>query len=193
MDGLVVFPGSEELPTRLADHPVAERADRLAGDRHVGEVEELQLGRRLAEHLLDHLHRVRALHLEAVVLAAPVGSQRRALVELDRHVVAARLGVVRHPVERRCAPDEVVGVLGQGEQDHIADDVALGRAGDEVLGLAGREAVEAVDAEPGEQGQRVGAFHGELRHVERLVEEDAGLLPRLLLVSPVRELGRHAG
>ncbi len=35
--------------------------------------------------------------------------------------------------------------------------------------------------------------NGKLGHVERLVEKDRRLLPSLLLVTPVRELGRHAG
>ena len=40
---------------------------------------------------------------------------------------------------------------------------------------------------------RVRALNRQIVHVERLVEEDAGRLPRPLLVAPVRELRRHTG
>ena len=90
------------------------------------------------------------------------------------------------------AADEVERVLRESEEDHVADHVALGRAGNEVLRLARHEAVEAVDGEPGEKRERVGACHGQLGHVERLVEEDARVLPGELLVPPVRELGRDS-
>ena len=157
---------------------------------HRRHVEELQLRRRPAEQLLDHLHRVRALHLEPVGPAAAVAAQRTPLVELDLHVEPARLGVVGDPVERRGAADEVEPVLGEMEEDHVADHVAVGRARDEVLGLVDGEALEAVDGQPGEQLERVRALHREVGHVVRLVVEHAGLLPGRLLVPPVRELGR---
>ena len=44
-----------------------------------------------------------------------------------------------------------------------------------------------------QQLQRVGSRHEEVHHVVRLVEEHGGLAPRLLLATPVRELGRHDG
>ena len=89
-------------------------------------------------------------------------------------------------------PTRLNAVLLEREQDHVADHVAVGSAGHEVLRPAGAEAVEAVDGEPGEQLQRVRAVDGQVVHVERLVEEDAGRLPRPLLVAPVGELRRHA-
>ncbi len=71
--------------------------------------------------------------------------------------------------------------------------VPVGSAGDEVLCPVEGEAVEAVDPEVGEQGQRVGPPHQQVVHVERLVEEEAARLPGALLVAPVRELRRDAG
>ena len=75
---------------------------------NVRHVEELELRRRGADRLLEHLHRVRALQLEAE------GPARRPSVRsavrsstLDGHVVAAGLGVEHDPVQRRRTADEV--------------------------------------------------------------------------------------
>ena len=46
-------------------------------------------------------------------------------------------------------------VLGQVEQDHVADDVAVGRDGHELLGAVRLEVLERVDAEVFEDPQRV--------------------------------------
>jgi hypothetical protein len=75
------------------------------------------------------------------------------------------------------------------KQDHVADDVTVVIAGDELLSLARTEVVEAVHAEHREHLERVGALHVHVGHVVRLIEEDAGVPPGALLVSPVRELG----
>ena len=191
---LTVLPGAEELPARLA------RPCR-AGVRGRGRpaivtvvmLKNLSSGGRAAEHPLDHAHRVRPLNLEAVRLAAPVRAQRRALVERDLDVIAARLGVVGDPVERGRTADEVEAVLGEVEEDHVADHVAVGRARHEVLGLVDAEVLEAVDGRGCESRfSASGPFDREIGHVVRLVEEDAGRLPGLLLVAPVRELGRDA-
>ena len=189
----LVVPGAEELPAGLTGHAVAQRANGLARDRHLRHAEERELGRRTAEQLLDHLHRVRALHLEAVRPAAPVRAERPALVELHLHVVPAGLGVIRDPVQRRRATDEVEPILLEVEEDHVADHVAVRRTGHEVLRPVDAEAVEAVDREMGQQLQGVRALHRQVGHVVRLVVEDARLLPGELLVAPVRELRRHAG
>ena len=147
-----------------------------------------------AQHLLHHLHGVRALDLETVGLAIErVRARGRALVELHLHVVAAGGGVKANPVEHRNASDEVELIRGQVEQDHVADHVAVVVAGHELLGFVHREAGEAVDAQVREQFQGVRSFHRQIGHVVGLVEEHAGLLPRLRLVPPVGEFRRHAG
>ncbi len=78
------------------------------------------------------------------------------------------------------------------EQDDVSDDVAVGAARHEVLGPVAAEPVEAVHREVAEKLQRIGPLHRQVVHMVREVEEDTGLLPRSLLVSPVRELGRHS-
>ena len=158
----------------------------------VGHVEELQFAGRLADRLLDHLHGVRALDLEAIGLALAVGAQSRALVEFDLHVVLAGRGVEHHPVQRRRAADQIELVRGEIEQDDVADHVAFGRDRHELLGLVRLEALVAVHRQIREQLQRIRSFDREIGHVIGLVEQHAGVLPGLLLVAPVGVFGRHA-
>ena len=73
----------------------------------------------------------------------PSVRMRAALVALELDVVVAGLGVEGDPVEHRRAADHVELVLGEVEQDHVADDVAVGRARDELLGLVDGEAGKA--------------------------------------------------
>ena len=185
---------SEQLVPGLASHAVPQGAHSLAGDGDVAHVEELELRRLAADHLLQHLHRVRALKLEAIRLAVErVGPRRRTLVERDLHVVAAGGRVELDPVEHRDAAHEIELVFSEVEQDHVADHVAVVAAGDELLGLVDGEVGEAVDAQPCEQLHGVRSFNSQVGHVVRLVEEHAGLLPRLHLVPPVGVFGRYAG
>ena len=145
--GFAVVPGAEELPARLADHAVAQRADGLTRHRHRRRAEEPELGRGAAQRLLDHPHRVRTLHLEAVAPAPSVGAQRAPHVEVDGDVVRAALRVVDDPVERGSSANQVVAVGSEREQDDVSDDVAVGAARHEVLGAVARESVKAVDRE----------------------------------------------
>jgi hypothetical protein len=48
------------------------------------------------------------------------------------------------------------------------------------------EILETVDAKVGQELQRIGPFDREVCHVVRLVEKYAGVLPPLLLVTPIR-------
>ena len=79
----------------------------------------------------------------------------------------------------------------QVEEDRVSDDVPVVVAHDELLRLVRREVLERVDAEMGEELDRVRALDLEVEHVVRLVEERGRLAPGHLLVPPVRELGRH--
>ncbi len=97
------------------------------------------------------------------------------------------------PVQRRGAANQVEAVFGEIEQDDIADHMAVVAARDELLGLVDREALEAVDAQVVEQLEGVGPFDQQVGHMIGLVEQDAGLLPGPLLVTPVGEFRRHAG
>jgi hypothetical protein len=96
-------------------------------------------------------------------------------------------------LRRRRPADQLEAVVAEREQDDVSDHAAVGAARHEVLSPIARVSVEAVDGELREQPERVRALHGQVVHVVREVEEDAGLLPRSLLVAPVREFRRHAG
>ena len=133
--------------------------------------------------------RVRSLHLIAVGL--PHDRTRPcdgALVPFDPDVVLAGLAVVLDPVVHRRASDQIESVLFEVKEDDVADHVAVVIAGDELLGLARSEILEAVHAEHGEHLERVRSLHVHVGHVVRLVEQDARVPPGALFVSPVREL-----
>ena len=144
-----------------------------ARDREPAHVEELDLGQRPAVRRRQYVEGSRALHLVAVELAPPRRVHGGALVALDRHVVAAGLGVVLHPVVGGGTSDEAHAVFVEEEEDPVADHVAVVVAGDELLGLVHREVLEGVHAERGEQPDHVGALDVEVGHVVRLVEEGA--------------------
>jgi hypothetical protein len=90
-------------------------------------------------------------------------------------------------VDRRAA-NQVEAVLFQVKKDDVANHVAVVVAGDELLRLAGSEVREAVDAEHREHFEGIPTLNVHVRHVVRLIEEDARIPPRTLFVSPVGEL-----
>ena len=101
--------------------------------------------------------------------------------------------MVLDPVVRGRPTDEIEGILGEKEQDRIADHVTVVVAGDELLGLVDGEVPDRVDAEVRQQLERIGTLDVHIGHVVRLVEQHGGFLPGALLVSPVREFGRYDG
>src|SRR5690606_17668209 len=192
-DLVVLLVRAPDLETGSARHAVPEGADRAAADLHRAHVEELELLDRAAVQLLDELPRVRALDLEAIALTddgLAHRTRRRAVVFLDLDVVAARLRVEHDPIRRRCTADVDQLVLLEVEENAVADDVAVVRDGDVLLGAIDGEVFEAVDRRVRQELQRVRAFDVKVDHVVRLVEQHAGLTPSALLVAPVRELGR---
>src|SRR6478736_7613545 len=86
---LGLVPGPEELAAGDARHAVVQGADGVPGDRDLAHVEELDLGQRSARHLLQHLHRVRPLDLEAVELPLAGRVDGGALVAVESHLVVA--------------------------------------------------------------------------------------------------------
>ncbi len=96
-----------------------------------------------------------------------------------------------NPVGRGCATDVEQLVLFEMEEDAVADDMSVRRARRELLRAIDRELREAVGREVREELQGVGPFDQLLGHVVRLVEQDTGVAPRALLVTPVRVFGRH--
>src|SRR5687767_8519342 len=86
-------------------------------------------------------------------------------------------------------PDEIEPILVQMEENRITDHVTILIACNKLLGLVDFEGLEVVHAEIGEQPECVRTFDIEIRHMKRLLEEDASLPPGTLLIPPVRELG----
>jgi hypothetical protein len=173
---------------------VPQRAHALAGDGEVGHAEELHVRHCLPGDLLHNLQRVGTLNLIAVDLADDrAGTGNGALVAFQLDVIPAGLAVVLHPVVHRRPADQVEAVLLEMEQYDVADDVAVVVAGDELLGLVRTEVLKAIDPETLEHLRRVRPLHVHIGHVVRLVEQDRGLAPGALFVSPVRELRRHDG
>ena len=188
--------GAPDLQARSARHPVTERAHLLAGDRHFAHVEELDLLDGATGELLDDRPGVRALDLEAVVVAVhclAVGAGGGAVVVAELDVVSAGLGVELQPVGAGSAADVDVLTLCFVEEDAVADHAAVGGGGNELLGGVDGEVLEAVDAGVAQQFQRVGSLHEEVDHVVALVVEHRSVAPRLLLAAPVAELGRNNG
>src|SRR5690606_12035110 len=88
-DAVVLLVRAPELEAGRAGHAVAQRVDGRAADLHRAGVEELELLDRAAVELLDDRPGVRALDLEAVVLArdrVAVRPRRRAPVDGDGEV-----------------------------------------------------------------------------------------------------------
>ena len=89
----------------------------------------------------------------------------RAVVASQLHPVATGLTVKLDPVHRRRATDEQQLVVGEVEQDTVADHVAVVAARHELLGLVRREAGETVDCEMRQHLQGVGTLDQYLGHV----------------------------
>ncbi len=192
LDACGVLPRSEDFQARVllagrADHGVVERADRHSGDLEPADVEEPDPAERPARRGLDDLQGGRPLDLVA---------EQQALARVDRggvvpghlDVVVTGLGVELDPVRRHRCPDQRVLVLVEAEEDGVADEPAARARRDELLGPVPAEAGEGVHADLGEQPLGVGAPEVDVAHVEGLVEQDRGLPPHALLVTPVRVL-----
>ena len=82
-------------------------------------------------------------------------------------------------------------VLGEMEQDDVADDVAAVADRHELLGAVDGKIGEAVDRQMRQHLQGVRPLDHQLGHVVRLVEQHHGLAPCPLLVAPVGELVGH--
>ena len=113
------------------------------------------------------------------------------LVPLRRRLVASSLYVILHPIQSRRASHQVEFVFVQIKEDRVANDITIVVTGDKLLRLIDLEILEAIYAKIREHLQRIRAIQIQIGHMVRLVEKRAGLLPRTLLISPVRELGTH--
>ena len=165
-----------------------------AGHGHRADIEEPDIRQWPTVELLYDLLCFRALDLKPVMTSSHrlvTGTGRRPIIAFQLDVPVAGLGVKLGPIDAWNSSDHVELVLLRAKQDHVADHVTSVAARNEMLGLGGREALEAVDGEIGEQALGIGPFHGQLGHVVRLVVEDSALPPSSLFVSPVGELGSH--
>ena len=97
------------------------------------------------------------------------------------------LGVVHHPVGIHGLVDDVDLLFLQDEDDRVADKVAVFRAEDELLGNIAPPICHGVDCEKLTKPPCVRPFNVEIRHVERLVEQNCSLAPGFLLVPPIGE------
>src|SRR5215203_4275651 len=86
-------------------------------------------------------------------------------------------------------PDEIEPILVQIEENRITEHVSIMIACDKLLGFVNFKSLEVVYAEIGEQPECIRTFDIEIRHMKRLLEENAGLPPGTLFIPPVRVLG----
>jgi hypothetical protein len=174
-----------------------QRANPLAGDVHVGHVEELELLERRTVELLDDRPGVSPLDLETPALpidGLPHGVHRRASIRLDVEVpVSADFPVIAQPVAGRRSADEEELVLALSEQDTVSDHVAVLVDGHVLLRNVDVEVRDAVDRGVTNQLDGVGAANDHVVHVVRLIEEHGRFAPGPLLQSPTRVFGRHHG
>ncbi len=196
-DLVVVGVGAPDLQAGGAGHAVTQSTHVHAADLHLRHVEEAELLERSAVEFFDHGPGVRALDLEAVVLArdgVTVRARVRAAVDLDVQVlVAAGLAMEHEPVRCGRAADIDVFVFGFAEQDAVADDVSRSRRGNVLLGLVDREVRDGVDGGVGDQLDGIRPLEEHVVHVVGLVVEHGGVAPRLLFLDPVGEVGWHDG
>jgi hypothetical protein len=194
-DLVALLVGTPDLEAGHTRHAVTQGRDRPTRHRDLTDVEELDVGYGPTVELLEDLGGVRALDLVPVVAPhdpAAAGARRRPVVTLQGHVEVTGLGVELDPVHGGHPPDHVEAILLGPEDDDVADHVAVVAAGHEVLGLRGGEALEAVDGQTGQEPVGVRSRHRELGHVVGLIEENRGVAPGPLLVTPVGELrGDH--
>ena len=143
---------------------------------------------------VEDLVGVRTLDLEAVMrainrLAVGAGIGPRIVCQANLVVVDRLLEL--DPVGRRRTANQHEFILALAENDHVADDMAGRCHRHEMLGAVQIEVGKTVDADVLEKSSRIRTFDDELVHVMGLVEQHGGFPPGHLLVSPVRELGRH--
>jgi hypothetical protein len=175
---------------------VAQRPGLLPGEVHDAHPEELDVLERTSVELLQDLPRIRALYLEP---PDPPGDglahrpHRRPVVLVDLDVVPPHLGLELEPVRRGRAADEHELVLGEMEEDAVADDVPRRRRRHVLLRHVDRERGDAVDRRVRDELHGVGPAEEEVDHVVRLVVEDGRLAPGALLAPPVGELGGDDG
>src|SRR5215510_6061761 len=98
--------------------------------------------------------------------------------------------MVLNPVVYGGSTDEKQFILIQVKEDSVANHISVVITPHKLLRFIHRVLFKTIDAGSGEQAKRVRALNPHVCHVVRLIEKYAGLLPRALFISPVRELRR---
>ena len=108
-----------------------------------------RLGQRSTGEPFHELQRVRPLHLIPVHGAPASGIVGEDLVGLDGHVPPTGLGAEPHPVVAGRPTHEHHLLGGDGVEDPVADEIAVGAAANEVSGATDTEGLEAVHGQAG--------------------------------------------
>src|SRR6202161_138434 len=124
----------------------------MARDLERTDIEKANIRRRFARHLLHDLESIRTLDLVPESLALPL-VYCGPLVSLRRGLIPAGFHIELNPIRSGRAADQIEAVLIEIEENRIADHVTVMVTGDELLGLAGLEILEAVDAKIVEEFQ----------------------------------------
>ncbi len=95
-----------------------------------------------------------------------------------------------NPVGRWRTSDENEFIFLQMEKNPVTYDIAVVTAWHILFSLVERKICKTVDGCMREQLNRIGTFDINIHHMVRLVEKNASLPPRTLLVAPVGKLGR---
>ena len=130
--------GTPDFEARCAGHAVTQRADGFARNVHGRHVEELELLKRSAMQLFNDGPSVRTLDLEAPFLAGnglAHRTHRRPVIQFDFDVIATSCRVITKPVGGRRTADISEALFFFPEDDAIADDMAIRRRRNILLGL----------------------------------------------------------
>ena len=105
----------------------------------------------------------------------------------DFNVVTTSFCVVTNPVGGRSTANEHEFVLGQMEQDAVADYMAAMANWHILFGAVNREIGERIDGSIGQQFDGVRAFDVDVHHVMALIEQYSAVAPCILFTAPVVE------
>jgi hypothetical protein len=147
-------------------------------------MEEPDIRRGFSRNLLHNPESLRALHLVSESLSV-ASIDSGPLVPFRGCLIPASLQVILHPIVSGRTPHEVEFIFVEIKENRITNHIAVMIARHKLLGLIDLEVLKAVDGEIGEQFESVGTLHIKIRHVVRLVEESAGLLPCALFIPPI--------
>src|SRR5262245_12696209 len=146
LDFVFVLPRAGKLKARHATHAVAHRADFAACDIDFASAEELDVRQRRSVQLFQQAKRVWSFYLVTIELTFASLVQHPHRIKFSRDIVASPLGIELHPICARWIADQKQTFRCKIVENGVTDDVALGRAGKELLCGAGSKRLETIDA-----------------------------------------------